>query len=81
MEANGLSDFEFNEFRIELIDALVQIQLGKFHNKLIPSLTLRIDYLNNIIDNMPGIKSLEDYLVLDMCYQFYRIREKVQSMY
>jgi len=80
MEENELSDFEFNEMRVDLLNALVDIELGRFNMNLVVSVTSRIDYLNNIIDKLPAVKSLNDYWSIDMCQQFYRIRDLLQSL-
>ena len=80
MDENELSDFEFNEMRIDLLNALVDIELGRFNMALIVSVTSRIDYLNNIIDKLPPVKSLSDYWSIDMCQQFYRIRDLLKSL-
>jgi len=80
MEENELSDFEFNEMRVDLLNALVDIELGRFNMNLVVSVTSRIDYLNNIIDKLPAVKSLNDYWSIDMYQQFYRIRDLLQSL-
>lgn len=75
-----ISDFEFNELRIDILSALAQIELGKVSEELLKLVLKRIDYLNGHIDLIEGSKSIEQYLIVDMCYQFYRIRDKIDLL-
>lgn len=65
---------EFEIARVELLTILADVIGGKNcpNNRLI--LDNRIVQLNQLIDNMPPIKQLEHYVIIDMCQQYYRIR-------
>jgi hypothetical protein len=69
-----MNDEEFEVARVELLTILADALGGKNcpNNKLI--LDSRIVQLNKLIDNMPPIKQLEHYVIIDMCQQYYRIR-------
>lgn len=65
---------EFEVARVELLTILADAIGCKNcpNNKSI--LDNRIAQLNKLIDNMPPIKQLEHYVIIDMCQQYYRIR-------
>jgi len=69
-----MNEEEFEIARVELLTILADVIGGKNcpNNRLI--LDNRIVQLNHLIDNMPPIKQLEHYVIIDMCQQYYRIR-------
>lgn len=69
-----MNNEEFEIARVELLSILADAIGCKNcpNNKLI--LDNRIIQLNKLIDNMPPIKRLEHYVIVDMCQQYYRIR-------
>jgi hypothetical protein len=69
-----MNEEEFEIARVELLTILADVIGGKNcpNNRLI--LDNRIVQLNQLIDNMPPIKQLEHYVIIDMCQQYYRIR-------
>jgi hypothetical protein len=69
-----MNDEEFEIARVELLTILADAIGCKNcpNNKAI--LDRRIVQLNKLIDNMPPVKHLEHYVIIDMCQQYYRIR-------
>jgi hypothetical protein len=69
-----MNEEEFEIARIELLTILADAIGGKNCLKNKSILDSRIVQLNKLIDNMPPVKQLEHYVVIDMCQQYYRIR-------
>jgi hypothetical protein len=69
-----MNEEEFEIARIELLTILADAISGKNCPKNKSILDSRIVQLNKLIDNMPPVKQLKHYVVIDMCQQYYRIR-------
>ena len=71
-----MDEQDFEEVRVELWGILADIGLGKFESSL-ETINKRIIYFNKIIDQMPVGKNIQDYLVIDLCHQYYRVKVDV----
>lgn len=70
-----MEDQEFEDMRVEMLNILADTEVGKLNDDMYNSIVNRIASLNKLIDKMPPAKSIEDYMIIDACYQYYRVKD------
>lgn len=66
---------EFDTLRVELLNIVADIQLGKINEDVKNKIDSRISSLNKLIDRDNNQRGSDHHLLIEACYQLYRLKD------